>query len=171
MHATDYLTILNILVAFLGVVLVVFAFFEWRSLRVIKRDFIRLESRLRAENHIAMKAAHRVITSYAIKDIDARIALLESAVAEYPQAFNGYNALGYAWLEKGETARAVDAFYRAIELHPQDKAGYCDLAHAHLAAGQEDLALRYLQQAVSVDATALHDIQQDARLKELAARL
>ena len=58
---------------------------------------------------------------------------------------------------------------RAIELYPQDKAGYCDLAAAHLAAGQEDLALRYLQQAVSVDGTALHDIQQDARLKEFAA--
>lgn len=171
MHTADYLTLLNILVAFLGVLLVVFTFFEWRSLRALKKDFARLESRLRAENHIAMKAAHRVLASYAVTDVDARIALLESVVSECPYAFNGYNALGYAWLEKGESARAIDAFHRAIKLHPQDKAGYCDLAHAYLASGQEELALRYLQQAVSVDDTALRDIQQDARLKELATRL
>ena len=71
MQTTDYLTILNILVAFLGVLFVVFTLFEWQALRRIRKDFSTLERRLRAENHAAMKAAHRVISSYAVKDIDA----------------------------------------------------------------------------------------------------
>lgn len=81
MQPTDYLTILNILVAFLGVLFVVFTLFEWRALRRIREDFATLECRLMAESHAAMKAAHRVISSYAVRDVDARIAPLKSAAS------------------------------------------------------------------------------------------
>lgn len=171
MQTTDYLTILNILVAFLGVLFVTFTLFEWQALRRIRKDFATLERRLRTENYTAMKAAHRVISSYAIKDVDARIALLESAAMACPTAFNVYNALGYAWLEKGEQARACDAFRKAIEQYPDDKAGYCDLAYAYLAGHEDDLAVRYFRKAVEVDASAAADLRLDARLTSLLPRI
>ena len=118
-----------------------------------------------------MKAAHRVISSYAVKDIDARIALLESAATSCPSAFNVYNALGYAWLEKGEQEHACDAFRKAIEQHPNDKAGYCDLAYAYLEAGKESLAITYFRKALNVDSTAKTDICNDPRLKNLIHRI
>lgn len=167
MQATDYLTVLNILIAFLGVIFVVFTLFEWNSLRALRKNFRALEKRIKAENHRSMKAAHRIIASYALKDIDARISLLESAIREFPEAFNGYNALGYAYLEKGEQAKAIDAFQKAVNVHPDDKAGYFDLGYVYSEIGQDDLAIKYFQAAVQVDPTAKEDIVKDARLKEI----
>ena len=100
MTTSDYLVVLNILIAFLGVLFVLFTLFEWRSLRTLKKNFLSLEKRLEARQYTAMKAAHRVISSYQIKDVDKRISLLESAIRESPGAFNAYNALGYAYLEE-----------------------------------------------------------------------
>lgn len=171
MQAAEWLTILNILVAFLGVLFVVFTLFEWKSLRKIKKDFAGMEARLRKENHRAMKAAHRVISSYALTDIPKRIALLQSVVSEYPSAFNGFNALGYAFLENGETAKAIDAFRQAVQQHPEDKAGYCDLAAAYLKDGQEELALKYFRKAVAVDPTAKKDIMADPGLTDILEKL
>lgn len=171
MQATDYLTILNIIIAVIGLLFIVLTLFEWNALRRIRKDFATLERRLRDENHAAMKAAHRVISSYTVKDVDARIALLESASTVCPSAFNVYNALGYAWLEKGEKAHACDAFRKAIEQHPNDKAGYCDLAYAYLEAGKESLAITYFRKALNVDSTAKTDICNDPRLKNLIHRI
>lgn len=171
MQATDYLTILNIIIAVIGLLFVVLTLFEWNALRRIRKDFSTFERRLRAENHAAMKAAHRVISSYAVKDVDARIALLESAATSCPSAFNVYNTLGYAWLEKGDKAHAIDAFRKAIEQHPDDKAGYCDLACAYLEAGEENLAISYFRKAISVDPTAKTDICGDPRLQNLIPRI
>ena len=167
MQASDYLTILNILVAFLGVLFVVFTLFEWSSLRSLKKELQNLEFRIRTENYEAMKAAHRVIASYSVTDIDARIALLQSAANDCPEAFNVYNALGYAYAEKGDYARAIDAFQKAIQTHPKDKAGYCDLGFAYFQSGQKDLAVRYFRQAIFIDPSARQDILNDVRLKDI----
>lgn len=171
MKPSDYLTLLNILVAFLGVLFVIFTLFEWRTLRRLRKDFLAMERRIRDENHTAMKAAHRVISSYGIKDVDARISLLQSATHAYPAAFNGFNALGYAFLEKGETAKAIDAFRQAVERHPHDKAGYCDLGFAYLQDGQEDLAVKYFRQAIDADSSAKEDIAGDTRLQGILNRI
>lgn len=171
MRTTDYLTILNILVAFLGVLLVVFTLFEWRGLRRLRKDFLLLEQRIRKENYAAMKAAHRVISSYGIKDVETRIHLLESVASACPSAFNAYNALGYAYLEKGDATRAYDAFHKAIEQHPDDKSGYCDLAYAYLAGKEENLALSHFRKAVDVDPTAEADIRHDSRLSPYISRI
>lgn len=171
MQATDYLTVLNILIAFLGVIFVIFTLFEWNSLRALRKNFRALEKRIKAENHRSMKAAHRIIASYALKDIDARISLLESALAQYPAAFNGYNALGYAYLAKNEQAKAIDAFQRAIQMHPDDKAGYCDLGYAYLQAGQNGLAVKYFRSALAVDPAAKQDMANDPRLKDILAEV
>ena len=160
----EYLTILNILVAFLGVSVAGFAFFEWRKLRGIREEMQDFENRLTQRLYSNSKAAHRVMASYGLQDPNARIALLQAAISQDPAAFNAYNSLGYAFLEKDELQKAVEAFTQAIIQHPDDKAGYCDLAYGYLRLGDSDLCLKYLRHAVAVDNTAQDDIKNDPRL-------
>ena len=171
MQTADYLTTLNILVAFLGVAVAGFALFEWRKLRGLRKDMEDIEARLAHKLYQNLKAAHRVMASYGLQNPDERIALLEAAVANDPSAFNAYNALGYAYLDKGEGQKAVDAFSQAVAKHPDDKAGYCDLAYGSLRIGDSDLCLKYLRRALDVDASALNDIKGDPRFSALCAKL
>ena len=131
MTCSELLSFLNVIIAAIGLLFVIFAMIEWAKLRKIRQDFPELEKRLRHDIERQTRAAHRVISSYAVTDIDARIALLESTAREYPDAFNVFNALGYAYLEKGEDYKALEAFTNAIKQHPDDKAGYCDLARLY----------------------------------------
>ncbi|MDR0465830.1 MAG: tetratricopeptide repeat protein [Deltaproteobacteria bacterium] len=171
MQAAEFLTILNILVAFLGVFVAGFAFFKWRKLRELRREMLDLENRLEQKLFRSLKATHRVMAAYGLRNPDDRIALLESAVAQDPSAFNAYNSLGYAYLEKGDAHRAIDAFAQAIARHPDDKAGYCDLAYGYSRIGEDDLCLKYLRKAVAVDRTALDDIKDDPRLSMHSTKL
>lgn len=171
MQCAEYLTLLNILIAFLGVFIVGFAFVEWRRLKALREDMARLEARTEQRIHASLRAAHRIIASYQIQDVDSRIALLEQAVTESTASFNGFNSLGYAWLEKGDVQRAIDAFTNAIAHHPDDKAGYCDLAFAHLTAKNEGLCVKYLKKAINVDSSAKDDITVDARFKDVLSRI
>ncbi len=170
MNTADYLTLANILVAFLGVMFAILAFFEWRSLRTLRQNMESLRSEIhaevRAENTKLMQAAHKVMASYAVQDVEARIALLESALASCPHAFNGYNSLGYALWEKGAHAEAIDAFREAIAHFPDEKAGYCDVAFAYYAQGHETLAEKFFLKAIHVDPSAKDDIAKDTRLSE-----
>lgn len=164
---SSWLTILNILIAFLGVFLVAFAFFEWRRLSAVLSSVKQLEERVQRRVYANLKATHRVLAAYTVTDPRKRIPLLESALEADPDAFNGWNSLGYAFLEINEIDKAIDAFSQAVFRHPDDKAGYCDLAYAHLVRENRDLALRYLRKAISVDPSARDDIQNDSRLAEL----
>lgn len=98
-----------------------------------------------------------MVASYQIQDPDQRITLLESALAIDPTVFNGYNALGYAHLEKGDIASAVDAFKEAIHQHPDQIEGYYDLARAYHKQGEEKLARKYLAKAEANDASAVRE--------------
>jgi len=171
MQASDWIGVLNVLIAFLGVFIVGFTIFEWWKLRELRKEMEGIEERTDRRIHENLKSAHRIIASYQVKNVDDRVRLLESAVAECPQAFNGFNALGFAYLEKGDKQKAIDAFTSAITQHPDDKAGYIDLAHAHLEAGNNDLALKYLRKAVAVDGTAKREIYDDERFKPLSRAL
>ncbi len=166
MNTADYLTLANILVAFLGVMFAIGVYLEWRSLRTLRKSMESLREDILSENAKAMKAAHRVIASYNVADVDARIALLKDTLAAYPSAFNGYSSLGYAFLEKGAHAEAIDAFREAMGHFPHDKATYCDLAFAYYAQGEEELAIKFFSKAVAVDASAQEDIVKDVRLSE-----
>jgi tetratricopeptide (TPR) repeat protein len=167
----EWLSLLNILVAFLGVCFVVLGFAEWFKLRHIRKEMRDLESRISKKLHASFKASHRVMASYGLKDPDSRISLLESAAQSDPAAFNLYNALGYAYLDKGDTQSAIDAFSQAVLQHPDDKAGYCDLAYGHLRNKNQDLCLRYLRKAISVDPTARDDILGDSRFADVRTAL
>ena len=76
--------------------------------------------------------------------------------------YNGYNSLGHAYLEIKENLKAADAFKGANQYHPEDKAGYCDLAYAYLILGDQTLCTAYLKQTIKLDPTARDDIKADA---------
>lgn len=171
MQTGEWLAILNVLIAFLGVSFVILAVFEWSKLRELRKDMEQLEKRTLYTLHKSLKATHRVIASYQIKNPKDRITLLESAVAEDPQVFNGYNCIGYAWMELGETAKGLDAFTQAVHYHPEDKAGYCDLAYAHFIAKNESLAIKYFRKAIKLDPSTEEDIIADERLTEILDKI
>ena len=84
-----------------------------------------------------------------------------------PRAFNGFNDFSFAYLEMGDNLKGIDAFTSAIVQHPDIKAGYIDLAHAHFEAGNNNLAFKYLRKAVDVEVTAKREIYDDNRFKPL----
>ena len=158
MNAPELLTVLNILVAFLGILFLSLAIIEYTKLRGLKNDFENLKNTMKAEIYNTQKAMQRVIASYGIPDPDKKVDILSEAVRLDPMVFNGYNALGYAYLEKGETENAIDAFSEAVRNHPDDKAGYFDLALAYLNKGEEALCIKYLKKAVEADPSSRYDL-------------
>jgi Tfp pilus assembly protein PilF len=167
MTTADYLSLLNILVALFGVMFVAATVYEVTTLRRLRKEFEAFRADLVKENYRHQRAAHRVMASYGLTDPAQQVKLLQEAVAIDPAVFNGYNALGYAWMSLGEMLRAADAFKEAVHRHPDDKAGYCDLAFAYLQLGNPGLCREYLDQAVSIDPTASDDIAADPRFSNL----
>lgn len=168
MQCAEYLSILNILIAFLGIMFVLVTIYEYWRLKRLRDDFARMKQELRDEHFRAEKAGQRVMASYSEKDVDRKIDLLQEAVAIHPGVFNGYNALGWAWVEKDEIFRAVEAFNKAIEQHPREKAGFLDLAHVYLKQGKSALALETLEKAVAVDPTSKKDLQNNPLFSTLS---
>ncbi len=48
-------------------------------------------------------------------------AVFERNAREYPESSNVYDSLGEAWLARGDTARAVGLYRRALELDPRNR--------------------------------------------------
>lgn len=115
----------------------------------------------------AQKAQQRIIASYGIADPARRIALLKSAIDADPDSFNGYNALGYAYLDQNDTQAAIAAFKEATVRHPDAKEGYFDLAEAYRRLGRIDLCKAALEQAIKHDPTAKDDLANDTRFQNL----
>lgn len=155
------LTALNILVAIFGVLIVVVTIYEYTKLAGLRRDFDQFRKEWRAELFRSEKAMQRVIASYSAEGLDQKIELLESAVDLDPAVFNGYNALGYAYLERGDYAAAIDTFQKAIHQNPQSIEGYCDLARLFAQRGENDLAKKYLKAGKKVDPEGLEGLRGD----------
>jgi tetratricopeptide (TPR) repeat protein len=159
------ITIIGVLIAIIGVLFVVLAYAEYSRLRDLRKDFHTFRKQWALDQRRIQKAQQRVIASYGVQDADQKIALLKSAVALDPATFNGYNALGYAHLDKGDKQAAIDAFKEAIHAHPEAKEGYFDLAYIYLGLDRPDLAREYLERAIEVDPTSREDIEQDEQLR------
>lgn len=155
------LTALNILVAIFGVLIVVLTIYEYTKLAGLRRDFAQFREEWRAELFRSEKAMQRVIASYSVEDPDKKIELLENAVELDPTVFNGYNALGYAYLEKGEHPAAIDAFQKAIHQNPRSIEGYCDLARLFAQEGDNTRAKKYLTAGKKVDPEGLEGLRGD----------
>lgn len=159
---------LNVLVAFLGVLFVVMTLFEYKSLVRLRKDFAILKSEMKDEIYRTQKAMQRVIASYGMTDPHQRASLLQEAVDIDPLVFNGYNALGYAYMEMRQMHHAIDSFSEAVRLRPKDKAGYFDLAMAYMEMDERELCLKYLRKAVRVDATSKEDLRSSPQFAAMA---
>jgi len=158
---------LNILIAFIGILLIVLTIYEYRQLSRLREDFEGYKKEAQQEIYRTQKAIQRVIASYHIADVDKKIELLKSAIKLNPSVFNAYNALGYAYLEKKMIYKAIDAFKDAIHVHPDEKEGYFDLAYAYLKAGDRDLALYYLKRAIEIDPSSKEDLKDNPLFGEI----
>lgn len=170
-YITFMLSALNILVAFLGILFVALGIFEYKTLSRLRRDFEKFKAEWRAELYSAQKAQQRVIASYGVKEVDRKISLLLSAISEDKKTFNVYNALGYAYIEKGDNDSALNAFTNAIRIHPERKEGYFDIARLYLRINRNELCEEYLRLAISADKTSWEDIENDPSLSMLSHKL
>ena len=93
--------------------------------------------------------------------------MLKSAIDADPDSFNGYNALGYAYLDQNDTQATIAAFKEATVRHPDAKEGYFDLAEAYRRIGRVDLCKAALEQAIKCDPTAKDDLAGDSRFQSL----
>jgi len=84
-------------------------------------------------------------------DIEGAIAHMETSIGEYPH-FKALEALGEAWLRRGEPLRAIVPLAAATTLSRQVRAPSL-LAEALLAIGDELEAHRAAQIALDRDAT------------------
>lgn len=176
MSYSDYLTLASLMTTLMGVIVtaiavlfVILGYLEYSRLRQLRKDFDAFRDQLAKDQHRMQKAQQRIIASYNVADIDRRIALLKSAVELDPGSFNGYSALGYAYLDKGDEQAALDAFNEAIHQHPEAKEGYFDLAYFYLRKNHKGLCKRYLKRAIDIDPSSQQDIDADERLREVMA--
>ncbi len=167
MACSDYLTILNILIAILGILFVLVTIYEYWKLRTIRTEFEAYRKQLSADLYRSQQAQQRLIAAYQITDPVRRIALATSATHIDPDIFNVWNTIGWAWLQHNEPARAVESFREAIRRHPADKSGYFDLAAAYLKLNSPGMALDALEQAVAEDATSRLDLVNNDLFTEL----
>ncbi|MBW2109368.1 MAG: tetratricopeptide repeat protein [Deltaproteobacteria bacterium] len=159
--ANIILSSLNILIAFFGVMFVLLTIYEFKTLHGLRKDIDKLKKEFRESAHKTQMASQRVVASYGTTNVDQQIKLLLEAVNIDPYVFNGYNALGYAYLQRNEKEKAIDAFKEAVARHPKEKNGYFDLAYGYLKAGDADLAFKYLKKAVKIDPTSKEDLKFD----------
>ena len=158
---------LNLIIAVIGVCFVLFGLGEYLRLRKLRADVDEIRQNIDDRFYLMQKAMHRVMASYDTDDADRKIALLKSAIKIYPEVFNGYNALGYTYLEQGKVMEAINAFKDAVHAHPEDKAGYFDLAHALLRNGNRELCMENLRKAIEIDPTARQDLKDNPLFREI----
>ena len=139
MTGNDTLVAFTLLVTIITVLVWVLAYWEFSQLRTLRQELKQFQIDLRQQLLRAQKAQQRIIASYGIADPAQRIALLKSAIDVDPDSFNGYNALGYAYLDQNDTQAAIAAFKEATVRHSDAKEGYFDLAEAYRRLGRIDL--------------------------------
>lgn len=167
METTTLIAGLEIFVGAIGVLFLVFAFFEYYRLQKLRSELAELRTEIKNEFYLMQKAMHRVTASYQVKDFAQKIALLKSAIEIYPAAFNGFNAIGYAYLEQNKITEAIDAFKDAVHHHPKAKEGYFDLAYAYLKKGNIEFCLQYLRDAIQIDPSSKNDLPDNLLFKEI----
>ena len=145
------ISLLNVIVALVGVLFLILAYVEYTKLKGLEDKIEKLFNKAKEEMELMQKAIHKVIASYSVKDPDAKIGLLKEAESIYPQAYNLYNSMGYAYIDKKDYQKAIECFHKAIRYRPDDPAGYSDLAYAYHLMGNKELSEEYKQKALELD--------------------
>lgn len=162
---SDYFTILSIIISIVATLVVIMAFVEWRKLSQLRKDIEESFKQYQSEINNSTNATHKMLASYQIANVKEKISLLEQAITLQPDVFNGYNALGYAYIENKNYAGAIVAFTQAIVNNPKNPAGYCDLAHAYCLCGNKEFCKQKLEKAIALDPQQKEIIRNDMRFQ------
>ncbi|HRF45373.1 MAG TPA: tetratricopeptide repeat protein [Candidatus Competibacteraceae bacterium] len=157
-------------VTMLTLVVALLAYWEFGKLRDLRKELQQFQADLHQRLFQAQKAQQRIVASYGVADPNQKIALLKSAVDADPNSFNGYNALGYAYLAQGDLHAAIAAFKEATVRHPGAKEGYFDLAEAYRNLKRIDLCKEVLEKAIKADPSAKADLENDSRFREVLGK-
>ena len=76
----------------------------------------------------------------AIGDLDEAVASFRKVVAEYPDSFDGWHALGMALYKLDRYEEAITAGLRAAEIDPNNQFAWSSLSLAYNANKQKELA-------------------------------
>ena len=101
---------------------------------------------------------------------DEAITILKKATADilYREPHVALGNLGWAYMEKGDSALAVRALKRAVFLEPRFCVGHYRLGDAYFRRHEYDLATRSLESAVAVPDEACQRLQDAFRLLGLS---
>lgn len=159
------LTALSLIITAITTLVVIMAFVEWKKLSQLKKDLENNIQQYQDKIDNTFNATHKVLASYQVENNTAKIALLEQAIAIQPDVYNGYNALGYAYIADENLAGAIEAFTKATLYRPKDPAGFCDLAYAYLQSKNENACKQNLEKAMLLDPKQKEIIKNDTRFQ------
>ncbi len=145
------ISLLSAIAAFVGVLFLIFAYVEYKKLKGLEDKIEEWFNKTKKDMELTQKATHKIIASYFVEDPNLKIKLLKEAEKIYPQAYNLYNSMGYAYIDKKDYQKAIECFHKAIQYRPKDPAGYSDLAYAYHLIGNKELSEEYKQKALELD--------------------
>ncbi len=176
-HLDDSGYLLTVVAAIATLAGLGFALYGWFASRElpalveekVRERFAEAKRDLEALAFRQQEAIQKVIASYAVDEPDRKIALLEQAIATYPDAYNAHVALGYAYLARGDVARAQECFREDLRRHPDNYQAACDLAALHAGLGEWLAALDWMREALRLHPATWRDFAADERFAGLRA--
>ncbi|MBI2954283.1 MAG: tetratricopeptide repeat protein [Chloroflexi bacterium] len=166
------------LATIVGIIFAVLAFVAWNELRNFDRRIKKETERLEDSVASMSKASQKLTAGYEqaiAKHFDEAIKLYHEAERIYPRLYNVNNALGWAYLEKGQVDAAIEAFRSAQKTRPNDIESYSDLAYAYMKKGDLQAALKAISDTLKRDAsqteyfkTSIYDpLKEDPTFRQL----
>jgi len=94
-----------------------------------------------------------------LRDLDRSLQYLELAYAANQKDYETLRLLGVANGIRGDNAKAIDFFTRALELNQQDASAYLNLSTPYFRSGNAELGQFYQQKALEIDPEVLNNRQ------------
>lgn len=163
------MTLSGLIATVAGIVLAIYGYYNINRAEEIvdmklKKELKSFRSEMYNEISRVQEATQKVIAGYQSNingNIDVAISLYEEAVKIFPEVFNGYSSLGYAYLQKGQKVKALEAFQKAKELFPNRVETYNDLARVYAYLNETDLCLENLKITLAMKPQEYANIEND----------
>jgi eukaryotic-like serine/threonine-protein kinase len=88
-----------------------------------------------------------------LRDVDRLVPIMKRGISALPNSTSVRNAYGYALIEAGQYADAIQEFEKYVDLAPREGNAYDSLADGHLMSGSPDKAVEFYSRAITVDPT------------------
>jgi len=128
-----------------------------QAMKQFKKEFV-------IQQRKSEEAMQKMAVAYAMEDSDAKIQFLNQIIELDPDVYNAYVTLGYVyWYHKNNFDAARMCFNEEFRRHPDNYQVLCDLAALALNEGSPDLALKYIEQAITIRPDIWDTLQTDPR--------